>query len=83
MASNSKLIRRLLGLGVHLSFSRYRVPRITDAPQIEVALVGDPATPSTGAGEPAIVPIAAAIANAVYEATGTRIRELPIVPRLR
>ena len=35
------------------TFSRYRVPRITDAPQIEVALVGDPTTPPTGAGEPA------------------------------
>ena len=36
----------------------------------------------TGAGEPGIVPIAAAIGNAVYAATETRIRDLPIVPRL-
>jgi isoquinoline 1-oxidoreductase len=64
------------------TFSRYRVPRITDAPEIEVALVGDSDTPSTGAGEPGIVPIAPAIANAVFNATGKRIRELPIVPRL-
>ena len=63
-------------------FSRYRVPRINDAPQIEVVLVGDPTTPSTGAGEPGIVPIAAAIDNAVYDATESRIRDLPIVPRL-
>ena len=64
------------------SFSRYRVPRISDTPQIEVVLAGDPATQSTGAGEPAIVPIAAALDNAVYDATGTRIRDLPIVPHL-
>ena len=64
------------------SFSRYRVPRITDTPRIEVVLAGDPATQSTGAGEPAIVPIAAAIDNAVYDATGSRIRDLPIVPQL-
>jgi len=64
------------------SFSRYRVPRITDTPQIEVVLAGDPATQSTGAGEPAIVPIAAAIDNAVHDATGSRIRDLPIVPQL-
>ena len=64
------------------AFSRYRVPRIADAPQIEVVLAGDPATQSTGAGEPGIVPIAAAIANAVYDATGSRIRSLPIVPQL-
>ena len=70
------------GRPLNPSFSRYRVPRITDAPQIEVVLVGDPATPSTGAGEPGIVPIAAAISNAVYSASGSRVRELPIVPRL-
>ena len=64
------------------AFSRYRVPRITDAPRIEVFLVGDPTTPSTGAGEPAIVPIAAAVANAVRQATGISIEALPIVPRL-
>ncbi len=63
-------------------FSRYRVPRIADAPQVEVVLTGDPTTQSTGAGEPGIVPIAAAIDNAVYDATGSRIRDLPIVPRL-
>ncbi|MBI4202043.1 MAG: xanthine dehydrogenase family protein molybdopterin-binding subunit [Chloroflexi bacterium] len=70
------------GRPLNPSFSRYRVPRITDAPQIEVLLVGDPETPSTGAGEPGIVPIAAAISNAVYDATGVRIPELPIVPHL-
>ena len=64
------------------SFGRYRVPRIADAPQVEVVLAGDPTTQSTGAGEPGIVPIAAAIDNAVYDATGSRIRDLPIVPRL-
>ena len=63
-------------------FSRYRVPRITDAPEIEVALVGDATTPSTGAGEPGIVAVAPAIANAVFNATGKRVRELPIGARL-
>ena len=64
------------------TFSRYRVPRITDAPEVEVVLVGDATTPSTGAGEPGIVPIAPAIANAVFSATGKRVRELPIGARL-
>ena len=63
-------------------FSRYRIPRINDTPQIEVVMVGDPTTPSTGAGEPGIVPIAAAIDNAVYDATESRFRDLPIVPQL-
>jgi CO/xanthine dehydrogenase Mo-binding subunit len=65
------------------SFARYRVPRINSAPRIEVALVGDPETPSTGAGEPGIVPIAAALANAVFDRTGRRIRELPLQRQLR
>lgn len=68
---------------LNAGFTRYRVPRINDAPTIDVALVGDPETPSTGAGEPAIVPIAAAIANAVFDSTGERHRELPIQRHLR
>jgi isoquinoline 1-oxidoreductase len=60
------------------SFARYRVPRIVDAPRIDVRLVGDADTPSTGAGEPGIVPLAAAIAGGVWASTGVRHRELPI-----
>ncbi len=70
------------GRVLNAGFSRYRVPRITDAPRIDVELVGDPETPPTGAGEPAIVPIAAAVANAVLNATGTRIESLPVTPQL-
>lgn len=63
---------------LNATFARYRVPRITDAPRIDTRLVGDPETPSTGAGEPGIVPIGAAISNAVWAVTGQRHRELPI-----
>jgi len=70
---------RLLNSG----FTRYRVPRINNAPEIEVDLVGDATTPSTGAGEPGIVPMAAAIANAVFDLTGRRHRELPIQRQLK
>jgi CO/xanthine dehydrogenase Mo-binding subunit len=71
------------GRVLNAGFTRYRVPRITDAPEIEVMLAGDPETPSTGAGEPGIVPVAPAIANAVFDLTGKRIRELPIQRHLR
>ncbi|HET9199380.1 MAG TPA: molybdopterin cofactor-binding domain-containing protein [Dehalococcoidia bacterium] len=64
-------------------FTRYRVPRSNDAPAIETLLVGDDDTPSTGAGEPGIVPVAPAISNAVFSATGQRHRELPIQRYLR
>ena len=71
------------GRPLNPSFARYRVPRITDLPEIEVVLVGDPVNVSTGAGEPGIVPIAAAVANAVYDATGKRIPQLPITRYLQ
>jgi isoquinoline 1-oxidoreductase len=71
------------GRVLNAGFARYRVPRITDAPEIDVALVGDHDTPSTGAGEPGIVPVAAAIANAVFDLTGNRIRELPLQRHLQ
>ena len=64
------------------SFARYRVPRINRTPQIDVALVGTDANPSTGAGEPGIVPIAAAVANALFDCTSKRIRELPLQRQL-
>jgi isoquinoline 1-oxidoreductase len=64
-------------------FTRYRVPRIGDTPTIAVDLVGDPGVPSTGAGEPAIVPVAAAISNALFDLRGERHRELPFQRFLR
>ncbi|MCL0044263.1 molybdopterin-dependent oxidoreductase [Dehalococcoidia bacterium] len=70
------------GKPLNPSFARYRVPRITDLPEIDVVLVGDPVNASTGAGEPGIVPVAAAVANAVYDATGKRISQLPITRHL-
>jgi nicotinate dehydrogenase subunit B len=68
---------------LNTSLSRYQVPRITDTPQIEVVLAGDPSDPSTGAGEPGLVTIAPAVANAVFDATGQRIREMPLKRQLR
>ncbi len=64
------------------SFARYRVPRINQTPAISVALVGSDANPSTGAGEPGIVPIAPAIANALFDRTSKRVRELPLQRQL-
>jgi isoquinoline 1-oxidoreductase len=71
------------GVVLNTSLSRYQVPRMTDTPAIEVVLAGDPADPSTGAGEPGLVAIAPAVANAIFDATGQRIRELPMKRQLR
>jgi isoquinoline 1-oxidoreductase len=64
-------------------FGHYRVPRIADAPDIRVEFIDNPDEPSTGTGEPGMVPVAGAIANAVRDATGIAIDRLPIVPDLR
>jgi len=59
-------------------FSRYRVPRVSDAPPIETVLLDRRDLPSTGAGETPIVCIAPAIGNAIFQATGRRLRSLPL-----
>ncbi|MBI1789495.1 MAG: xanthine dehydrogenase family protein molybdopterin-binding subunit [Acidobacteria bacterium] len=61
-------------------FSRYRVPRFSDAPEIEVLLLDRRDLPSAGAGETPIVAIAPAVGNAIFHATGHRLRSLPMVP---
>ena len=59
-------------------FATYRVPRFTDVPSIEVVLVDRKDVPSAGAGETPIVGLAPAIANAVFNASGVRLRSLPL-----
>jgi len=59
-------------------FSVYRVPRFTDAPQIEVVLLDRKDLPSAGAGESPIVAIAPAIRNAILDATSVALRALPL-----
>ena len=63
--------------------SSYRVPRITDAPEVEVILVDRRDVPSAGAGESPITVVAPAIAGALFQATGQRVRSLPMLPQLR
>jgi isoquinoline 1-oxidoreductase len=60
--------------------SEYRVPRFADVPEIEVVLVNRKDLSSAGAGETPIVGIAPAVGNAIFAATGTRLRSLPLVP---
>ena len=60
------------------SFRGYPVPRFADVPQIDIHLLNRPDLASAGAGETPIIAVAPAIANAVFHATGVRIREMPI-----
>jgi xanthine dehydrogenase YagR molybdenum-binding subunit len=73
------------GLPLNANLGDYKLPTIADIPPIDILridipdLVANP-TGAKGAGEPPIIPTAAAIANAVANALGVRIRELPITP---
>ena len=73
------------GRWVNNNFADYHVPVHTDVPHIEALFVNQPdyilsPTGAKGMGEIALIGFAAAVANAVYHATGKRVRELPITP---
>lgn len=59
-------------------FSQYRVPRFSDLPDMDINLIDRPEADPAGAGETPIIAIAPAVANAVYDATGQRVHELPM-----
>jgi nicotinate dehydrogenase subunit B len=51
-----------------------------EVPKVEIDLVSRPDQPPVGAGEAATAPVAAALANAVFDATGVRLRTVPFTP---
>jgi isoquinoline 1-oxidoreductase subunit beta len=60
------------------SFWKYPPPRFADVPEIDVHLINRPDLPSVGAGETPLIAVAPAIANAVFHATGLRLRQMPL-----
>jgi len=72
-------VRHRDGRVLSTGWDTYPIATFKDAPQsIEVLVAGDPSYSSTGVGEVGTVPVAAAIANAVFAACGARVRRLPI-----
>jgi CO/xanthine dehydrogenase Mo-binding subunit len=63
-----------------LDWEAYPILTFSEAPEIEIVLINRPDQPSLGAGEPATITVAAAVANAVYAATGARLRQIPFTP---
>jgi CO/xanthine dehydrogenase Mo-binding subunit len=63
-----------------LDWESYPILRYKDSPAMTIELLDRPELASTGAGEPATAPVAAAIANAFFDATGKRIRQMPMTP---
>ena len=60
------------------NFHDYKMLRISEAPEVEVLIVESEEAPS-GVGEPGLPPVAPAVANAVYRATGVRLSSMPLV----
>jgi len=63
------------------SLAGYRVPRFSDIPDIEAVLVDRPDIASAGAGETPLIAVAPAVGNAIFAATGRRLRTLPLLPQ--
>jgi len=63
-----------------VDWASYPILRFPEAPQLDVLLINRPDQPLLGAGEAATAPVAAALANAVFDATGVRLRNVPFTP---
>lgn len=62
------------------NFDTYDMTRFSEAPQVDVVLIDNQDMAPQGCGEPAITTTAAVIANAIFDATGARLYELPMTP---
>jgi nicotinate dehydrogenase subunit B len=63
-----------------LDWQTYPILTFSDVPEIEIVLIDRPDQPAIGAGEPSTVTTAAAVANAIFDATGVRLRQIPFTP---
>jgi isoquinoline 1-oxidoreductase subunit beta len=66
------------GRMLNASFKSYEVPRFRDVPEFNLHMLNRTDLPSAGAGETPIIAVAPAIGNAVFQATGLRLRDLPM-----
>jgi CO/xanthine dehydrogenase Mo-binding subunit len=64
----------------NLDWDSYPVIRFNQVPDVEIVLINRPEMQPLGGGEPSIVPITAAIGNAIFDATGVRLRRVPFTP---
>jgi CO/xanthine dehydrogenase Mo-binding subunit len=62
------------------NFDSYELPRFSWLPKIELVLIDNPELPAQGCGEPPIVNMGAVVANAIFDAVGVRLLQLPMTP---
>jgi nicotinate dehydrogenase subunit B len=74
----SEQVRFQGGKVLNRNFDDYSIPRFSWMPKIDIVLVDNPQTPALGSGEPPIIAMGAALANAIYDACGARLLELPM-----
>ena len=79
-----RILDRVTGRMVNTNLEQYKIAGSKDVPRIDAVIIdhhrGRTNVDASGIGEPATVPTAAAIANAVYHAIGVRVREAPMTP---
>jgi CO/xanthine dehydrogenase Mo-binding subunit len=63
-----------------IDWQSYPILTFSEVPDVEIVLINRPDQPAVGAGEPATVTIAAAVANAIFDCTGVRLRQMPFTP---
>jgi xanthine dehydrogenase YagR molybdenum-binding subunit len=76
----NRILDRNTAQMVNPNMEWYSVPGLSDVPVIDITLMDQPERGVIGLGEPPVISTAAAIANAVSNATGARIRKLPVTP---
>jgi nicotinate dehydrogenase subunit B len=64
-----------------VDWDSYPILKFSDVPDVDVVLINHPDQPAVGAGEPATITTAPAIANAIFHATGARVRQIPFTPQ--
>jgi len=63
-----------------VDWESYPILKFSEVPEIEIVLINRPEQPALGAGEPTTVTTAAAVANAIFDASGLRLRQIPFTP---
>jgi len=65
----------------NLDWRSYPIITFQEIPEVEIILINRPEMPALGGGEPSIVAVPAAISNAIFDAVGIRLREIPLTPQ--